>query len=153
VRGLIKTDFPAAKGADRCLCSPVFFFDRGAVYAFSLQRLHKRRPVVAHQVEDRAKKLPSAVKLTPLAVRGVYPDFGGRQRENEPAAAGVHCRKSENIAEDSAVGFGVVAVEEHVSADNSRGLSGKFIKEGCFSGGSLRRAAGGRLSPRGPGRP
>jgi hypothetical protein len=30
-----------------------------------------------------------------------------------------------------------------VSADNSRGHSGKFIKEGCFSGGSLRRAAGG----------
>ena len=109
---------------------PTLLFDRGAVYAFSLQGVHKRGQVVAHLVEDRAKKLPSAVELTPLAVRGVYPDFGGRQRENEPAAASVHGGKSESVAEEGAVGFRVITVEEDMGADNSRGHGGKSIKEG-----------------------
>src|SRR6266849_5352663 len=113
---------------DRRLDSPVFLFHLRTAHAFGLQRFHERGQVIAHEVEDRAQKLASAVELTPLALRRMNAHFGGRQGKYEPAAARIHGAKAENVTKEGAIGLGVVAVEEDVSADNSRGHERKFIK-------------------------
>lgn len=50
------------------------------------------------------------MKLAPLTVGRVDPDLARRQREDEPAVADVYRRKSEDVTEEGAVGFGIFAV-------------------------------------------
>src|SRR6185312_7989769 len=55
--------------------------------------------------------------------------FRGRQGKYEPATARVHGGKIEKIAEEGAVGFGVVAIEEDMGADDS-GQHGVSLSKG-----------------------
>ena len=86
--GLIEADFAAAGQLDRCLDSPSLPFRGRAAHAFSLQRFHQRRQIVAHQVEDRAQELASPVQLASLAVGGMNPDLrGGKANMSQPPPA------------------------------------------------------------------
>ena len=60
------------------------------------------------------------MQVTPL--RGMKRSFRGRQGKNKPAVTGVHRRKFENIAKESAVAFRVLAVNDYMSAGNHRSL-------------------------------
>jgi hypothetical protein len=56
---------------------------------------------------------------------GVKRGFGGRQRKNEPAVAGIDRGEFENVAKELAVGFGVFGVDNNVSAGEYDGLRSK----------------------------
>ena len=131
MRRLVKANFPVAGQLDRRFDSPVFLFDRRAVHAFSLQRCHERRQVVAHQVEDRAQKLPSAVELTSVAVGRVNPSFCRRQGKNEPTTASIYGAEAKSVTKECSICLRVVAVEENVSADNAGGHGPILSKRHC----------------------
>jgi len=72
-----------------------------------------KAPMSAHQVQ--------LVRLTPLG--GVDGDFRRRQRENQPAAAGVDVGQLQDVPKERAVGVGILAVDDRVSAvDHPRRL-------------------------------
>src|SRR5436853_6782626 len=73
MRRLIKANLTATGQLDRRLQSPVFLFGERAAHALCLQGFHERRQVVAHEVENRAQKLPSAMGLTSLAIGWMNP--------------------------------------------------------------------------------
>jgi hypothetical protein len=54
--------------------------------------------------------------------RRVEGGFGGRQGENQPAMARIHGLEVENIPEECAIGVGVSAVHDYVSARDHRHL-------------------------------
>ena len=116
---LINSDFRAAGQLDRGFDSPSFLFGRRTLYAFSLQRLHERSQIVAHEVEVHSRKLAPAVKLNSLAVGWVNRGFGGWQGKEQPTSAGVDRAKVQNITKESAVGLWIFTVEEDVSACDS----------------------------------
>jgi hypothetical protein len=68
------------------------------------------------------------VELTFFAIGRVNPGFGRRQGKDEPAPTGVYRGKIKNVAEEGAVGFRVVAVEQDMGAGNSCVPAGKSIK-------------------------
>jgi hypothetical protein len=57
--------------------------------------------VVAHEIEF----------VNVVFIGGMNSDFGRRQTENEPAMADIHVRQLEDIAQKSAVCFGIRAVD------------------------------------------
>ena len=119
MRRLIKSNFTAAGQLNCRLNSPVFFFGMRAAHAFSLQRFHECRQVVAHEVENRTQKLASAMGLTSLVIGGVNPDLCWRQGKYESTTASVDRAKAENVAEESTVGLRVIAVQEKMSTIDS----------------------------------
>src|SRR5438094_5178383 len=84
-------------------------------------------------VEHRAKQVTPSMKLSTDSVRGMDAGFRGRQRKDQPTFTGIHGTKSENVAKECAIGFRLVAVEEHVRASNPSHHDGKFISgdTGC----------------------
>jgi hypothetical protein len=83
------------------------------------------------------QKPASTVELTFLAIGGVNSGFGGRQSEDQPAAAGVHGTKAKNVAEKGPVCLRVVAVEEDVCSGDARKHGPSLTSDGihdkeCF---------------------
>jgi hypothetical protein len=57
-----------------------------------------------------------------ILIGGMERSFGGRQRKNEPSAAGIDGGESQYIAKKGAIGFRIFAVENDVSARNHSAL-------------------------------
>jgi hypothetical protein len=74
--------------------------------------------VVTHQVEDRAQELMVGMAPQVAFFFGMQGCFSGWQRKDQPSSTGIHCAKSENVAEEDAICFGVCAVQQDVSAGN-----------------------------------
>jgi hypothetical protein len=102
--GLIKSNLPATGENDRCQTAPTLFFDCTAVHFLLLQPLHGGFQVVTQEVQ--------LVRV--IYVGGMKRNLGWRQREDEPAMAGVYRRKFENITKESAVAFRILAVNDDV---------------------------------------
>src|SRR4051794_10707341 len=94
---LVQSELAAAGGGDLGHPAPFALADRAALDALALQRRDGRIDVVAHQIE--------LVEIVPLAL--VDPELGGREAEDEPAAARVDARHFEHVAEEFAVRLGV----------------------------------------------
>src|SRR5260221_5031461 len=105
---LVKPKLPATRQEDRRQTTPALLFHRIALHSLPFQRFHRRLQIVAHEVE-----LVQVVFL-----RGMKCNFRGRQRKNEPAMAGVHRGKLENIAKESTVAFPVLAVNDDMSSSD-----------------------------------
>lgn len=78
--------------------------------------------VVAHQIQDSAKKLVRGVALDEVVTRRMDSDLGGRQGEYEPSPTGIDTLKTEDVAEELAIGRGIFAVEEEVSPVDHRSV-------------------------------
>src|SRR5579864_2383539 len=75
--------------------------------------------------------------LETLFIQIMERSLGGRQGEDQPAVAGVHRRKLQDVAEEGAVAFRIGAVEDDVGAvDHGRPpLAGdhRLIAQGGFA--------------------
>lgn len=115
---LVEADLASAGQAKRGLASPIRLFDGRANHLLSPQRLDGCRQVIAHQVENRPQEIPPSVCLSAGPVRGMEGNLGGRQSKNQPALAGIHVTKTENVAKEGPVCPGVRAVKQDVSTKN-----------------------------------
>jgi hypothetical protein len=79
------------------------FFARDVVF---LNRGDEFFDVVAHEIEF----------VDVVFFGGVDSDFSGWQTEDEPAVADIDVRKFQNVAQESAISFGVCAVDNRVCA-------------------------------------
>src|SRR5260370_27011264 len=77
-----------------------------ALHTFFLKRSHLLFQAVAHEIEFMRAILTGRVEC----------GFGGRQREDQPAVACIHRLEPENVPEEGAVGFRILAVNNDVSA-------------------------------------
>lgn len=121
--GLIEADFAAAGKFDRGPNAPGLLFHLGAGDVLRLEESNLCLEVVAHEVKDGAEKVMPGVKLSGAGVSRVNGDLGRRQLEDQPAVTDVDEREAEDLAEEGAVGFGVVAVKQDVGAADHAGES------------------------------
>lgn len=108
VAGLVEAELTAAGQGDLGEEAPTFFDDGGAGDIAGLQGGDGGGEVVTGEVDFVATVFHG----------GVDGDFGRGQSENEPVVAGVDVGKAEDVAEEGTVGFGILAVENHVRAGN-----------------------------------
>ena len=88
---------------------------RDELDALGLEVGHGGLDVVAHQIE--------LVATAVVGRRGVAGELGGRQREDQPAAAGVDRARAEDLVEEGARGLGVLREDDRVGAgDHLRSL-------------------------------
>ena len=115
---LIQANRAATRQGDRSLDAPWGSIHLGATNILRFKRLDQGLEVVAHQVQHRAEQIMAGMALRKLAVQRVYAGFGRWHRENHPAFAHLYIAESEDVAEEGAVGFGIFAVEQKMSADD-----------------------------------
>ncbi len=109
--GLVETEFCASGKSDGCDGTEASFRDRSAEFdAVALEVCDGGLDFVAHQVHLVVASL----------LRRMNAEFGGRERKDEPAMAGIDRRKFENVAKEGADFFGVVAVDQGVGAGDHR---------------------------------
>ena len=60
------------------------------------------------------------MRLSKFALDWMHGQFSGWSAKNQPAAAYIDCLESQNIAEEFAIGRGILAVEQDVKAKNHR---------------------------------
>lgn len=106
--GLIDAELTAARQGQAGDRAPALFVDGGAGHVLSFQVGDQGVDVVAHQEE-----------LVFLVLVGrVHGDFGWRQREDQPPMTGVDLRILQHVAQECAVGLGILAVDDDVRAVN-----------------------------------
>src|ERR1700722_12307401 len=110
--GLIQADVAAARQAHLGDRTPALLMHFGALHVFFGQPRNFGLQVVAEEIQ-----LVGAV-----LIGGMEGGFGGRQSKNEPAAAGIDGREPQHVAKKRAIGFGILAVENDVSARNHSAL-------------------------------
>src|SRR6202044_1812681 len=85
--------------------------------------------LAVHVGDERVNVVAHQIKLVDvILLGGVHRHFCGWQREDQPAVTGVGVAVLQNVAEEGAVGVGVLAVEDDVSsmdhdAQGTRGLA------------------------------
>ena len=75
-----------------------------------LHACDERVDVVAHEVE----------LVNVVLTRRMHRNFSGRQTEDQPALVRVDIGKFQDVAQKSAIGFGVCTVNDRVSANNHK---------------------------------
>src|ERR1019366_3306311 len=117
--GLVQADSAATGQRQLRQDSPAFLFYTAELHVVALQRLHGGLQVVAHEIQF----VPVVFFI------GMERRLGGWQRKNQPTVSGIDWGKLEDVAEELAVGFGVFAVDDDVSAGDRcgcpRDLNGK----------------------------
>ncbi len=119
---LIEPNFSAARQHDRCLQSPRRFIHICAYHILGGEPRNLRLQVVAHQVQHRSHQRMPRVNLFCAFVHWMECGFGGRHCENKPAVANVNCAEAKNVAEECAVGCGILAVQQNMSAHDHRDI-------------------------------
>jgi hypothetical protein len=104
--GLIETDLASAGQLDLCDGTPSLFVNCGARDLLARERGYLGFEIVAHEVKF----------VGTVFIRRVDCSFCGRQGEDQPAVASIYGLESEDVAEECAVGVGVFAMEDDVSA-------------------------------------
>jgi hypothetical protein len=122
VFGLVQPELAAAGKNDGGGDSPTFFMNLGAGDVLGIEGGEGGLQVVAHEIEDSADQMPAAVELPPViaGLGGMNAGFGRRQAEDQPAASGIHRAQVKDVAKEDTVGFGMIAVEEDVRADDHK---------------------------------
>src|SRR6185436_6142682 len=90
--------------------SPSEILRRGAVDAVRVEHRDEALYVRDHQIQ-----------FVPAAVFGwMNGHFGRRQRKNEPPSAYIDAREPEHVTKERAIGLGIGAVDDRMSAVNHR---------------------------------
>jgi hypothetical protein len=105
---LIDTDFATTGQCNMGEDAPALILDVMAGNVVFLHCGDEFPDVVAHEIEF----------VNIVFVGGVNSNFSGRQTEDEPAMADIDVREFQDIAQESAISFGVCAVDNRVSACN-----------------------------------
>jgi hypothetical protein len=106
VLGLVKADFAAAWQSHLGQRTPTLFLPLRTCNALLPQCCNFSGNIVTHQVEF----------VMIVFFSGMNGRFGSRQREDQPAVAGIDIWKIQNVAKESPVRFGVLAVNDDVRA-------------------------------------
>src|SRR5690242_13146427 len=88
---LIQPDLSSARQADLSNRAPARLYHWRAGDTFGAQRLHLRLEIIAHQVEF----------VPAVGLGGMKGRLSRRERKDQPAAAGIHRWKTEDIAKKS----------------------------------------------------
>jgi hypothetical protein len=104
--GLIEADLASTRQFDLRDGTPSLFVNSGAVDVLAREGGYLGFEIVAHEI-----KFVSAV-----FIRRVDCSFCRRQGEDQPAMASVYGFEAEDVAEECAIGVGIFAVEDDVSA-------------------------------------
>src|SRR5580700_3248352 len=112
---LIKTDVPSTGQRHFHNGAPAFFVDGGQRYALMRERGHFCLEVIAREVQ----------LVRAVAGGRMKGGFGRRKREDEPAVAGIDRGEAEDVAEEGAVGFGVLGLNDDVRAGDHWVLLGE----------------------------
>src|SRR6516225_12406437 len=86
---------------------------------FVLQRLNRRRNVVAHEVE-LVTTLQRVAARPGVFLGGMDTQFGRRQCEDEPALPGIDPLQPEHVPEESAVCLSILCVDHDMSCIDHR---------------------------------
>ncbi|MGA8103289.1 MAG: hypothetical protein WB869_14105 [Candidatus Acidiferrales bacterium] len=65
--------------------------------------------------------------LHEIGVGPVHRQFGRGQREYQPAVTKIDCTKTQEVAKEHAVGLGVLAIQQEVSASNHAAKTSKYV--------------------------
>ena len=125
MRGLIEPELATARETDGCPKSPILLLDLCRNDAFGRQGLERGVEVVAHEIEHRAEQLVSRMTLDEALTRGMHGDLGRRQGEDQPSSAGVDTLKTQDLAQKTPIGIGILAIEQKVSAVDHRRVEGR----------------------------
>jgi hypothetical protein len=87
---------------------PPFFLNLGALHAFLRERSDFGFEIVAHEVK----------LVGTILIGRMEGGLCGRQREDQPAIACIDGFEAEDVAEKYAVGFGILTLDNDVSARN-----------------------------------
>jgi hypothetical protein len=104
--GLIKADLASTGKPHLCNRTPSLFLNFRALNALFFQGSHLDLQIVTHEIKFMGTTLIGRVD------RG----FSRRQGKNQPAMTCIHGFETEDIAEEGAVGLGILTVDNYVSA-------------------------------------
>jgi hypothetical protein len=109
---LVEADLASAGKLDSDDRTPSLFLHRRTLYSFFRECRDLCIEIVTHEI-----------KFVPVVrFRGMNGDLCGRQREDQPAMAGVHGGEPEGVAQEGAVGRCVGAAYDNVCAKDHRRL-------------------------------
>ena len=79
----------------------------GPTSATGLRHLaHEHFNVIAHQIEF----------LAAAFISWMHRQLGGRKSENQPTLADIHMGKTQNVAQERAIGFGILGIDDAMCA-------------------------------------
>src|SRR6202030_917370 len=104
--GLIKADLASTGKPHFCNRTPSLFLNFRALNALFFEGSHLDLQIVAHEIKFVGTTLIGRVDC----------GFSRRQGENQPAMTCIHGFETEDIAEEGAVGLGILTVDNYVSA-------------------------------------
>src|SRR6267143_7117441 len=134
--GLVKSDFPSSRQPDPADRAPPCFFHFRTADPLPLERSDFGLQICAHQVE-----------LVPrIIVRRMNGQLRWREREDQPAVAGVHGWKSKDLMEEGSISRRVGAVDDHVGAKDHESAPLALIMS---KAASLQEPPGRRIRTRG----
>ncbi len=110
---LVQADAAASRKADAGERSPPFFLNRRANDVLFCELLHLGSQIGTHEIELMAIVLFSRMKGS----------LRGRQREDQPAVAGIDGGQPQHIAKEDAVRLGVLAINDDMCARDHNGVS------------------------------
>src|SRR5580692_3541290 len=113
---LVQMDIASAGKRDRRYRTPPCFMNFGGLHAFRRERSDFGFQFVAHEV-----KLVGAILIGRMEG-----GLGGRQREDQPAVPRIDGFEAEDVAEKGAVSFGILTLDNYVSARNHLRLLRNF---------------------------
>jgi hypothetical protein len=107
VTWLIEADFTASRESDLGDRPPPRVLDVGARDTLRSQPLHLGVEITAHEVQ-----------LRPVRLGGMDRDLGRRQAEDQPTFARISEIEAKHLAEKSAIGVGIAAVQDDVCTED-----------------------------------
>ncbi len=120
---LVNAELPAAGEMQLREQTPASVADRLTGNLVFLQTSDELFDVVAHQI-----------KFVRVILTGMHGHFGRRQAEDEPTVADIHVSELEDVAQQGAVGFRILAVNNGMSAGDRRGMmSAEMEKRDVFA--------------------
>src|SRR6267154_3271706 len=104
--GLIKADLSSAGKPHLRDRTPSLFLNVRTLNALRCEESHFYFQIVAHEIEF----------VSDILVRWMDCSFSWRQSEDQPAVTRIHAFETEDIAEKCTVQFGILAVDNYMSA-------------------------------------
>jgi hypothetical protein len=113
----VQTDLARARDLELRDATPALVLDRRREPgALSLEFLDRLLDVVAHEEQDMMPRLSSPTRA------GMHSKLGGRQREDQPAGAGVHGLEAQDVAQERASSLGILGKDDRVHPGDHAGI-------------------------------
>jgi len=113
VTRLIDSKLASARQRELCKQTPANIAHLCAIDIVLTHLAHERLDILAHQVQ----------LVLVILVGRMHGDLSGEQAEDQPAMTDVHVRQTEQVAQECAVGFGLLATDDDVSSVDHQDLS------------------------------